>query len=250
MQILITRPKAQAQSLKRICDHLCLKPVLLPCVEIQSDIKNNMFGKAVHQFGETDMVIVVSANAAKIAVSHWPSCEQQPLVLAIGPATAQQITNLGGQVDAIASPPDSTGLLSLPCLQAEQVENKKITLFCGRNPKLLLKETLENRGAKVSLAYCYERICPVPLTKEGWLSKVKMIEPFIVISTSVSLLENLVFMVPTEYLRLLESMPLIVISAAMVDKAKELGFSHIVQADNATVDAIEQALLGVLAGQK
>jgi uroporphyrinogen-III synthase len=250
MQVLITRAKEQTASLEMICNGLALKPVLLPCVEIRPDIKNNSFTQAIHKFPEADVVIVVSANAAKIAVPHWPEDGKQPTILAIGPATAEQVNNLGAKVGLIANPPSSEGLLSLPLLQAEQVNNKKIIIFCGRNPKPLLKETLEAHGASVRLAYCYERICPVPLTKEAWQSKVSIIEPLVTISTSSALLENLVFMVPKDYLRLLESLPLIVISKSMENTAKSLGFSYVIRSDDATVDMIKQTLIGLLKGEQ
>jgi uroporphyrinogen-III synthase len=56
-----------------------------------------------------------------------------------------------------------------------------------------------------------------------------------------------VFITPTHYLRLLESMPLLVISEGMRQRAEQLGFTRIIQAENATVTAIKNALVTFLA---
>lgn len=247
MQVIITRAAEQADSLQMICHELAFKPVLLPCVQIQPDIKNNTFTQAIAKFAETDIVIVVSANAAKMAVPLWPKGESGPTIMAIGPATAEQITACGGEVDVVADPPSSEGLLTSPLLQADAIAEKNITIFCGRHPKPLLQQVLQERGAQVHQAFCYQRICPVPLSDEAWKSKVHMLEPLVVVSTSIALLENLVFITPTHYLRLLESMPLLVISDGMRQRAEQLGFTRIIQAENATVEAIKNALVTFLA---
>ena len=142
-------------------------------------------------------MIVVSANAAKNAVPHWPISTKPPIIFAIGPTTAMTIENLNYAVDFIAEPHDSEGLLSLPALEKNQIKNKKIIIFCGYQPKPLLKEILEQRGASVQLAFCYERICPAPLEQKVFQVKINMLEPLVTISTSSALLDNLVFITPS-----------------------------------------------------
>lgn len=242
MQVLITRAKDQSQSFEHMCYELGLKPVLLPSVQIRVDTKNNSFIHSLRQLDKTDLLIVVSANAAKIAVPHWPPCKTQKVTLAIGQATAKAIKNLGRTVDFVAEPANSEGLLSLPALASHSIQNKKIIIFCGHNPKPLLKKILEQRGAHVHLAFCYERICPVPLTHNAWQAQINPMTPLVTISTSSELLENLVFITPTLFLRLLTSWPLIVISDSMVCRAQNLGFTHIIQAKNAGLEAIKEAL--------
>jgi uroporphyrinogen-III synthase len=247
MQVLITRAKDQAHSHIAMCHRLALIPISLASVEISINIKNNSFVRAISQFSKTDIVIVVSANAATIAAVHWPSSPNPPTIFAIGPATANAIENLGYRVHYVADPPNSESLLSLPALQESHIKHKKITLFCGYAPKPLLKDTLEQRKANVQLAFCYERICPIPLTQQAWESRISISEPFITISTSAELLHHLVFITPTAYLNLLKSSPLIVISDNMVSQAQALGFNQVIQAKNASVEAIETALKRFLA---
>jgi uroporphyrinogen-III synthase len=242
MQVLITRAKDQSQSFENMCYELGLEPILLPSVQIRVDTKNNSFIHSLRQLDKTDLLIVVSANAAKIAVPHWPSCTRQKVTLAIGQATAKAIQNLDRTVDFVAEPANSEGLLSLPALASDSIQNKKIIIFCGHNPKPLLKKILEQRGAHVHLAFCYERICPIPLTEQAWQTRINPMLPLVTISTSSELLHNLVFITPTRCLKLLTSHPLIVISDEMVSLAKQLGFALIIQAKNAGLEAIKEAL--------
>lgn len=236
IQVLITRTHEQAQPLMDACSQLSMKPVVIPCVQIRPDIRNNHFLKALADFSLTDIIIIVSANAAQQAIIHWPSTPHMPPILSVGPATAKAIEQCGMAVAAIANPPDTSGLLNLPLLQ--NVKNKRITIFCGRQPKKSLEEALLARGAQVQMAYCYERNCPVPMTVQSWSNELDMNQAFITISTSHNLLENLIFITPNKFLTQLFSAPLVVISKDMVTHAKVLGFTDIYQAKNATLEAI------------
>lgn len=59
---------------------------------------------------------------------------------------------------------DSEGLLSLPALQA--VTGQRFLVFRGQGGRELLRETLQARGARVSVIELYRRECPVAAPRQ------------------------------------------------------------------------------------
>jgi uroporphyrinogen-III synthase len=224
---LITRPQQQNAELIAAIEKLGGACYLLPCLNIKKlnfkEYKNNY-----------DICIVTSANAV-----HNFKIKTPATWIAIGPATATALQKQTIQT-VIPDCYNSEGLLELPILQS--IENKKIAIFTGKNPKPLLHETLQQRGAAVDLIYCYERSCPKYLKTDIKPITQKSFDGIIACSNET--LTNLctIFKDHTPWLI---KQPLIVISESMRTRAKQIDFITIYQAIDSSVASILECLLAI-----
>jgi len=211
LNLLVTRPKHQAQPLCKLIEDNGGNAIVFPTIEIKPlrtdvDISND------------DIAIFVSANA--VCLNAAPP---NLTIVAIGPGTAKELEKNNCRVDFIPDQYNSEGLLVLPILN--DVNGKSIVIFCGENSRSLLKDTLQERGAHVKSAICYRRECPATHANPGPIDCI--------ISTSQESLTNLVRLLPEAIHK-----PLLVISPAMRGLASQLGFSEVLMASNASDQAI------------
>jgi uroporphyrinogen III methyltransferase/synthase len=89
-RILITRPRAQADSFAQKLRAAGYEPIFFPVVEIQA-IENNMaLERALSRLECYDWLVFTSANAVHVVVSRLQN-SSLPRVAAIGPKTAQAL---------------------------------------------------------------------------------------------------------------------------------------------------------------
>lgn len=238
LTILITRPQHQATALCKLITHAGGNAIALPTIAIESLTNQPNFQYISNKINAYDIAIFVSANAVHSMMSYWPASFTSPVV-AIGPGTAAALTAHHIAIHAIPQHFSSEGILNLPLLQ--QVQHKRIVIFCGENSRPFLRETLIKRGAVVDEAACYRRYSPViHEEKRQWLIQ----QPInYIVSTSQESLKNLhlLFQNSSEWLY---QIPLLVISPPMALLAQQLGFRQpVIIADDATDGAIVLALL-------
>jgi uroporphyrinogen-III synthase len=104
----------------------------------------------------------VSANAARLGLNAvagcWPQWPHRLPVYAVGQGTASVLEQDGLTV-TLPERADSEGLIALPALQA--VSGQRFLLFRGQGGRELLRETLQARGASVTVIELYRRDLPV-----------------------------------------------------------------------------------------
>lgn len=135
LQVLVTRPQAQA---KPLCDAIQAAggtPLLFPTLEIVAIEPNPRLQHALGQLDATavgaapvalpryDIVIFVSANAVRLEICEWLHAfdpREHPKILAIGPGTAKALAlqNIQVQEQDLPDAFNSEGLLKVPILQA------------------------------------------------------------------------------------------------------------------------------------
>ena len=233
--ILNTRPASQNHKLNQLIKERGGKAVSLPTllihfIDLSFPISFNLY----------DTVIFTSANAVvgakKMRIQNFSS----PAV-AIGPGTAEAMKVVNLPVAALPTQFNSEGLLDLPLLK--NAHHKKILIFCGKNPRPLLRDELTNRGAEVTLAPVYERLCPPFNIKEA-LPALKQKNIDVIISTSAESLQNLYHMLTPEGLPWLKKIPLLVTSKKMEALTKNLTLKQPpIIATGSDDEAVIQALL-------
>ncbi len=240
LTILITRPKQQAASLQQNIETLGGKVLLLPTITIVATTQLPSLQHCLADLAQFDIAIFISANAVHHSVPHWPSQPAHLQSIAVGPATAAALAEFGITAHVPAQW-HSEGLLAMPELQ--QCQGKKIVIFCGEKTKAKLPETLQQRGATVTLAHCYQRQCP-PTIERDTLQHLQRQSIDIIISTSATSLTHLVQMLGPAHFSWLQSIPILVISPEMVTLCQDLQLHQpVIQAENATDQAIVAALL-------
>lgn len=231
-RVLNTRPAHQADSLTRLIENKGGFVFNLPVFEIQPVNVNT------ENLDEFDYIIFLSANA----VMNFFKGQFQNLtrIIAIGPATQSALEKIGIENIILPSQFNSDGILSLPEMQS--VKNKKIAIICGEHSKSLLPDTLRKRGAEIKFIVCYRRN-PIAYDMNMLFKKITDSKINCIVSTSLesyfALL--LLFKNPVHRAWLLKK-TICVISDEMKQQATHDGFAHVIQADNATNDAIMAAL--------
>jgi uroporphyrinogen-III synthase len=234
--ILVTRATHQAEPLCNLIKAQGGHVIHFPVLEIQP-LKPDTFTASTNS---SDIIIFISPNAVHCGLAALNSRSQlhNKLIAAVGRATARTLETEGVTVDILPQgSADSETLLQHTQLQ--QVEGKSIVIVRGEGGRPLLGETLSARGAQLSYAEVYRRICP-STDSSALLKQWHKID--VITSTSIDMLNNLVTLLGDKALPQLKSTPLLVISPRMQQQAKALGFQQIILADGASDPAILAAL--------
>ena len=235
--VLVTRPPHQANTLRQLIEKKGAEVILFPTIIIKPPHNQSSLQRSIDQLDQYDIAIFVSANAVNVATKGWSNKTLSLKTIAIGTGSANALQNNNIPVDFIPKKFNSEGVLALPLLN--EIKNKSIVIFCGENPRPLLKEQLQTRGAHVDQAICYRRECPASNTVE--LQQLTSQSFDSIISTSQESLRNLVKLFTGDWIY---QQRLLVISPSMAELAHELGFTQqAVIAENATDQAIVEALL-------
>lgn len=223
-RVLVTRPAQQAEAFCALLLEAGCEPVRCPTVEIAPIADTQLAREQLTVIRDSDVVIFTSANAVRSAASIFPLQEavsKGTKLLAVGPATAAALHEVG--LDAAIPTGDfsSQGLLSMPELQ--QIAQQTVLLVRGRGGLATLPNAIEAAGAKLHVAEVYQRQIPAngSILKQLFHSEL----PQIISSTSNESLSNLVTLVPVEERPRLWHIPVIVNSERGEQLAHTLGFS-------------------------
>ncbi|MDF1653992.1 MAG: uroporphyrinogen-III synthase [Coxiellaceae bacterium] len=245
-KVLITKPAHQATVLLEQLNAIGLEGFSFPSIDILPIDNSQRLQQTALQLEQVDIAIFVSANAVKPAIKQWPNNRKPGKIVAIGPATASALQQLGYEVDLIADPPSSEGLLQHALMQANAIVNKNIRIFCGENPKTLLQQSLRAANAQVDVVTCYRRSCTQPSPETTQQLMQQSID--CIATCSLESLLNLYRILAPQHLAWLLGKPLIVINSNMQQLAIKMGFlkSRIWLADNASNAAVIKTISDVM----
>lgn len=216
-RVLVTRPAHQADNLCRLIEAEGGTAIRLPLLTIEPAVQA---ADAQRRLAAShDLWIFTSVNAVRYALPLTGD-RLPPRLAAIGPATAAALAAAGGA--ATATPlagASSEALLELPELR--DVAGQRILIVTGADGLAVLARVLAERGAQVESAEVYRRVA-LPYPAEAVLAALRRTD--IIIATSGQALEHLVRLTPEDSRKSLLRKPLVVPSARMVEKARDLGF--------------------------
>lgn len=226
--ILVTRPAHQAAGLCELIESHNGVALRFPGLEILPPPDPAPAAAVLRE--PMDLLIFVSPNAVtqglRLLAEALPS---RPVVGAVGKATAHALEAAGWRVDLLPEHQfDSEGLLALPELR--RISGKRVVIVRGEGGRPLLGDTLRERGADLVYAEVYRRVCPDADPSElltAWDSEVGLVT-----ATSNDILSNLWRIFGPAGRPRLKRTPLLVISERMQALAGELGFAHVLRADN------------------
>jgi uroporphyrinogen-III synthase len=167
LSVLVTRPKAQAQSLVQAINALGGRAILLPLLDIAAVKNPVLLQQQLARLSEFDLAIFISPNAVQygmqaIAAAHAALPQK---VACIGASSAQSLRDFGVQnvlVPLLQS--DSEALLALP--ELSNMHGQRVMILRGDGGRELLGDTLKARGASVEYASCYQRSAAVVTTSD------------------------------------------------------------------------------------
>lgn len=152
-RVLLTRPRDRGESLLADCQALGIDCAWWPLQTIEALPCAAPVSEPIPH-----AIIVVSAHAAIYGVPLLPARWRASALIAVGKATAQQLTELGWPQAQTPATENSEHLLALPVLA--QVRDQRIVLLRGDRGRELIGDTLRERGARLDTLIVYRTVGP------------------------------------------------------------------------------------------
>ena len=244
--VLVTRPQEQAQGLLTLLSQLGAQTIAMPLLEIEPAELTQSERQIAIDLDHYDLVVVISANAANLAMAlfdnYWPQLPAHIAWYAVGGATANA---LRGHGVVPSTPPGleatSETLLALPGMS--DVTGKRALIAKGEGGRELLRQALQERGARVDELKLYRR-------KPAYYSpeQVRLLLgdglPDIIVVTSAAILENMHRLLSPCYPDLI-GVNLVAASGRIAEMACNLGYRKVVVAEGASDQALVDAMVGI-----
>jgi uroporphyrinogen-III synthase len=211
--------------LARVIETAGGRAIIFPALEITARTPQAADQVAIDR---ADMAIFISANAVEYGLRYALLAHELPLA-AIGGATAAALNRAGFKnIILPAQGADSEALLATPAMH--DVAGKRIVIFRGVGGRETLRDTLNQRGAKVEYIECYTRRRPdvLPQVVADLLGR-NDIAAIQVLSRET--LENFCSMIGEKGVALLRHIPIFAPHVAILEGARILGFSETVVTD-------------------
>lgn len=216
LNILVTRPAAQAEGFCGRVTQLGGTALRLPTLDIQAQA-------AALLDVQYDLVIFISTNA----VLHGQAILQahpQARIAAVGAATVQALQALGHTIDI--SPDhaaNSEALLTHPLLQTPPA---RVLIARGVGGRELLHDTLSARGSVVDVIEVYQRVAVTPDAAQYQQIKTYLLEDQIDVIgiTSVDVLQALDALLDDEAKLAAQRCSLLIGSMRIATAARQLGW--------------------------
>lgn len=254
-RLVVTRPKQHSLSFIDEAKSRGFEAAALPVLEIEpvtETAQKQAIKNQILRFDEFEAVIFVSQNAVQYGFNwledYWPQLPQGIQYFGVGTKTesaiAERLANLGAENALVShsdasSKMDSESLLQHPSLL--EVENKKILIFRGVGGRTKLYEELSSRGAQVEHCELYER--QIPARAKETLSEIK-IDPLrdLIVLFSAESLQNFHALIEGANLDKRKACHLLTPSERVAKQAKNLSYTHVHTALNASEESMWQAI--------
>lgn len=241
LNVIITRPIEQAQSLKEKVLSLGGVADIFPTIAIEPIVGTVAMVSKLLQDNQFDYIIFTSRNAVT-PITSVLSAIRSAQIFAIGPATAHALQQFDLAVQKPQEKFDSEHLLNL--FKTLKIKQKQIAIFAGEGGRTYLEEQLTAMGGCVTKCALYRRVLPT-ITKSAVQAVIQLSNP-IIISTSCESIDNL-YNIMQRYNAgswLFKTIT-VVISERMKSHCLKRGFreSLLLQADNATDNAILECII-------
>jgi uroporphyrinogen-III synthase len=228
--VVITRPRELAEALAALIEARGARAFVFPTIEIEALPPP----AALARLAEYDHVVFVSPSAVRVAARAarpWPPAR----AVAIGSGTRRELERSGAAtVLAPEHRADSEALLALPEMQ--RLAGERVLIVRGDEGRMLLGETLAERGARVDYAACYRRVRPQG-DCAGLVQAARRGELHAVTVTSAQALDNLIAMGARQLAR---SLPLFVAHERIARHARDIGLPQVLVAGPSDEQMLER----------
>lgn len=248
LTVLLTRPAQQSASLAAAIRVSGGEVCELPLIEIDpvtDPAARQIIKSRILDLDQYEAAIFISTNAARLGMEwiddYWPQLPAGLSAYAVGPGTAQVLEIFDWPVYCSDRGVTSEDLLALAGLK--HVQGQRIALFRGVGGRELIAETLRERGARVDYIELYHRHTP-DYSKDVLADLVAGSGVNAVVVTSAQILDVLLHAVHNNP-EVLQTIPVIVPSERVRQRALDAGLSIVVNAGGAGDEAIIQSLKAV-----
>lgn len=257
-RVVITRPTAQAAPWAAQLAREGIASEQLPLIEllpVSDPAAARAIQNQVMDFDLYHKAIFVSRNAVRYAMEwlerYWPQLPVGVSYFAVGATTAAELAHYGLAVRDLACA-ESGSMTSETLLEAEglqQVAGEKIIIFRGQGGRGHMADVLRERGALVDYCELYQRQLPAGagqalqqlLASPGWGAA----QQIIALHSGESLQQLAQLLAQPAFATqhaVLKQAWLLLPSERLLNEAERLGFKRCLAAQNATDNAMSQAI--------
>lgn len=238
---VLTQPATQLSDAPNALFNAIVNIPLLTIAPVSSDKDKQAIKNQVLNLDHFSHSIFVSQNAVAHGFewieNYWPQLPVGINFYAVGAKTAAAVQRYNVTVTQCGEAMNSEALLALPELQ--NVSGQKILIFRGKGGRPKLAVELEARGAQVRYCELYER--QLPKAANTQCRKIAPIDAKHIIPLfSGDTLNNLMRVLPATMNK--NRMTLVLPAERVAKQARQLGFTQICVAKNASEAAMLQAI--------
>ena len=249
-RVLVTRARHQAAETCRLLEELGAQTVAMPTIEIHPPEDDGPLRRAVAGLDRYDYLLLTSANTvdALARALELEGLDSRALagvtVVAIGPGTARALGRLGVRPDLVPEDHRAEGILDL--LPQEAVAGKHVLLPRAAVARVVLPDTLRQRGAVVDFVVAYVTGLPDAARAAGGLQRLRAGEVDVLTFTSASTVQNFAALVGPELPDLCRELLVVAIGSVTRDACLEAGLTVDIMPERYTLPAMTDALVAHL----
>lgn len=237
-RVLICRPEPEASRLAEAFAAAGARTRVLPAIERVPLPETPEARQIILDLDLYQHIIAVSPFAARQLLERvdawWPQYPVGVHWYGVGAGTAAVLEQAGLAPEHPAEGFTSEALLQLPGLQ--HLEHEKVLLARGEQGRELIRETLEQRGARVTALPLYQRRKPAP-SPDLVRACVDGFRPDVVITLSGETLNNFIALSNNTSHNCHDSLLLVPVDR-VARQARDAGFTRVVCASGMTDDDI------------
>jgi uroporphyrinogen-III synthase len=243
-RVLVTRAAGQASVLATQLEALGARCILIPTIELAPPVSYCAMDAALASIRSFDWVVLTSANAAYAFAERARSLG----IAAIGPATARAVveSGLGSEVELMPTVSVAESLAEALLPHAEGASMLLVRAAVARD---ILPEMLTAAGALVTIAEAYRSVIPAE-SVAALTTLFRDQAPDAITFTSASTARNLVALLEAGSLKVPEGIVLASIGPVTSAAMRELGLEPTVEAREAGVGSLVEALAEKFGGSR
>lgn len=237
-RILVTRPRAQADSFVEGLRAAGFEPICFPVIEIRSVEDHARLDQALVQINKYDWVVFTSVNGVEVVFARLEKYSSLPRVAAIGPKTAEALQARGVTPDFV--PDEYVAEAILPGLG--DLQGKWVLLPRAEIARKALPEAILSAGGIAHEIAVYKTL-PAQSDADGLAALKSGVD--VITLTSPSTVQNFVAIIKQNGLDPLKlpNNPLFACIGPITEQAaREEGLSNLVVAKEYTTEGLIQIL--------
>lgn len=242
-RILVTRAADQAPALSNALAAHGAETVVIPTIQIVAPASYAELDQAIAGLDATDYLVLTSVNAVDFffnrlsTLGHDAAILDKVQIVAVGPKSAEALSVHGFQADLVPEDYRAEGVVAL---LKERVSGKRVLYPKAALARELIPAELAKAGAEVIAPTAYASTPPEDA--RGKLDRALAEGLDMLTFTASSTVDNFTALLGTDSLDLARRVPVASIGPLTTATAKKHGFKVVVEADNATLDDMVEAI--------